>query len=314
MLGKYSNIKEILFNNLLTIFLFILSLYFPFFIFLTVWNLVFYWQNKFDYFYTFLSILIPSVFIYFLFGNYLVFLFIILIIGLSILIYNFFNNTKSFNKTFLGALLYTIICGVVFIVLFKFLKNKSFFVYVYDNLKNYFTINMYPYVTPEIKLNIEQTLILFKDFFYSIFLLSTIASLAFSFKIAEKYFLNNSLNQTIVINSKFFINRFWRPNEYFVYCLIINLFFILSLKKFVFIGASPIVLLVLKNTLVLIFSVYILEGFLIAYYFFKYLKLARFVIILFTLMLIFQPYFILSLGIFGIFDVFFDFRKPKGGK
>jgi len=332
MLGKYSNIKEILFNNLLTIFLFILGLYFPFFIFLSTINLFFYWQNNLNnnfenynlgYIRILFSVFLPAILIYFLLGINLFFLFMILIVILSLIIYYFFNKTNSFNKTFFVSSIYVIIFGIFFILWFKFAKNKQFFEYIYDNIKNYFTVNMYPYISPEIKINIEQNLNYFKDFFYSFLILFSLSSLALSFKIAEKYFIvmrnqnNKKIDKNIDIKF-FFVNRNWRPNEYFIYLLLMNLFIILCLRTFPNLEINISGLLFLKNMLVLIFSVYVLEGFLLVHYFFKLLNVSRIFSIIFIFILLFFPYMIFSLGLFGVFDVFFNFRvtrldNEKGG-
>lgn len=327
MIGKYSNIKEILFNNLLTIFLFILGLYFPFFIFLTVWNLFFYWQDNFNFFSIFFAIFMPTIVFYLLFGNYLVLMFIVLIFGLSLLIHKFFDKTKSFNKTFFTASIYLFVCGIIFILWFKYSQNRELSVYICDNIKDYFTINIYPYVSDEIKISLNQNFYYLKDFFYSIFILFTLSALAFSFKMAENYLLfklpilklNLQFNNLNIFPfpkfpKRFFINRFFRPNEYFIYALILNLFLILIFKSLP-LNINKIVLLIFENLFVLFFSVYVLGGFLLVSYFFRYFKLPGFVIILFAFTLLFNPYIVLALGVVGIIDVFFNFRfsKNQGG-
>ena len=65
------------------------------------------------------------------------------------------------------------------------------------------------------------------------------------------------------------------------------------------------------NILVVVGSVYFLQGLAVVLAFFQRLSVPSLARIIFWLVLAFQPYLVLAIAILGVFDIWGDFRTPK---
>lgn len=65
------------------------------------------------------------------------------------------------------------------------------------------------------------------------------------------------------------------------------------------------------NVLIVLCAVYSVQGFAVISHFFRRLQVPKFIRLLATLFLVFQPFMVLAVAVLGVFDLWGDFRSPK---
>lgn len=95
----------------------------------------------------------------------------------------------------------------------------------------------------------------------------------------------------------------YRNPEPLVWLLIVAGFGMLAPQNLVYLASL--------NVLIVLCAFYSAQGFAVIGHYFRKLKVPRFVSIVSTLLLIFQPFMVLMVAVLGVFDLWADFRSPK---
>ncbi|MCP4482536.1 MAG: DUF2232 domain-containing protein [bacterium] len=287
MINKLS-VRKISNFIFLSFFLFWLGLYFPLLIFCAVWGIILALQDKtLSVFEKVFVVIVPLLAIKFLLNDILALTFLMLIVVLSIIIAGGGKNKLSTKKIFLFSFGYLLFLFGLLFIIFYYVRSESFLVYFMERIEGVFNEKVFPYLISDKQETFKDGLVFLKEYFYALIVVFTGFSLLISFKFGERY-----------TKRKFFINRHWRINEYFIFIFIIALFFILLNK-------TPLVLFN-KNILFIVGSLYFLQGLLILRSVITRLKLHRIFGLLLIIFAFLQPIVIMFLG---LIDVWYDFRK-----
>jgi hypothetical protein len=298
------NIKSILLSSAFSIILFWFALIFPIFVFVPAWVLVYLGLKYNSYQNTLIASLISLVTIYFVFGKFYGLIFILLEINIAFLILFFiYKNFSSKNSSFF-SMLYLIFLSIIFYTAFYFITHKYFHNFVYEKLSQYLDSFIYPNILKSEQAVFKNTIFAMKDYFYTIIFIYFFVSFSIAYNIAYTHFKRMKISI-----APFFLNNLWRPKEILVYGLILSSFSYFICSKFF---ASHRYLSILSLNIIIIFGfLYILNGLMLFFYFTKRLSINFFIKFLFLLLILIQPLMIISLGIFGLSDVWFDFRKTN---
>jgi hypothetical protein len=296
------NIKSILLSSAFSIILFWFALFFPIFIFIPAWALVYLGLKSNSYQNTMIASFISLVTIFFVFGKFYGLIFLLLEINIAfLLLFCIYKNISSEYTSFF-SIIYLVLVSIIFFIVFYILTNKYFHTFVYERLSQYLDSFIYPNIIKDEQAVFKNTIFAIKDYFYTIFFIYFCISFAIAYHIACAHFKK----MKIMINP-YFLNNMWRPKEILVYGLILSSFSYIICSKFF---ASYKYLNIINLNIVIIFGfLYILNGLMLFFYFTKRLAINFFIKFLFLILILFSPLMIISLGIFGLSDVWLDFRS-----